>query len=95
MKIPKAKCVRPCPYQYGACKKGWINVHPAQIKNERDLLQSEDSWYYCYEGKLLTVYTDVCEFCGERMEVNKQKSTPDMFVHECPGCKREIKMERL
>lgn len=87
-----AKCVRHCPFAYGGCEKVGVRIHPTYTRNE-NLLRDERGNYFCHNGKLLTVFDNVCEKCGDELKPAPEESEEGLLGYKCPSCQNIVKME--
>lgn len=87
-----AKCVKPCPFAYGGCQNRGVKVHP-RYTTKSDLLKGEDGEYYCHNGQFLTIYSDICEKCGDRFKPAPHLSTEERLAYQCPTCSQVITKE--
>ena len=87
-----AKCVRPCPFAYGGCANVGMKIHPRHTRRE-DLLKDENKNYFCFNGKLLTVYDSICEKCGENLVPAPEESEENLLGYKCPVCNNVVKVE--
>lgn len=85
-----AKCVKPCPFAYGGCENRGVKVHP-RYAAQSELLRDEDGRYYCHNGQFLTVYSDVCEQCGDLFKPAPQLAEERVLAYKCPTCGHVVK----
>lgn len=90
--MPFAKCVRPCPFAYGGCANVGVRIHPSHTRRD-DLLIDQSGNFYCFQGKLMTIYDSTCEKCGEALQPAPEESEEGLLGYKCPACQNVVKTE--